>query len=114
MVYNADTDLNLDQTNNFIRSIVTHVKGKMLFDPDTYKNCKDDLTVEANQLTLEQIKVYARTCTELRVKFSEKAQTLARTLDGREDENSLEEIKEPKKLKRGFCRKKDTSQNFQV
>ena len=66
-----------DKTLQAIRKGTTKDLGEIMFDPDSYKGEDDQLTIQDNQLSDDQLLDYARRATSLRRLFIEKSKTMS-------------------------------------
>ena len=76
MIYDSAPDLDFDKNLKQIRKEMRGEPGSIVFDPAAYKQVQTFLTMEANKLPREELQRYAIIASELRAKFTKKANEL--------------------------------------
>ena len=76
MVFDGGKDLHYDKTLKTIRKQTTVFGGEFIFDPDSLKEEAKAYRVETSRLSEEELRDYAKLATKLRVKFTNKAETM--------------------------------------
>ena len=78
MIYDSVPDLDFDKNLKKIRKEMSREPGSIIFDPAVYKKLETFLTMEANKLPKEELERYARIASDLRARFTRKADELLR------------------------------------
>ena len=76
-VFDVDDDLNQDKARKAIRKNATRELGELLFDPNTFNDMIDQLTMARYQLEEEELKEYAKLASTIRLEISQKVSALA-------------------------------------
>ena len=72
-VFDVEQDLKADKSIKQIRKGSVRDLGKMLFDPEDFKDKSDQLTIARHSLNKEKLYDYAQMASRLRNEISEKA-----------------------------------------
>ena len=85
MVYNGTEDLQFDKYQKKQRAEQQHGNGEFVFDPQDLAKKGTSFSIAAHQMETDELEKYAKLATELRVRFTTKADTLAKKLSGSAD-----------------------------
>ena len=106
MVYDGSQDLRWDKTTKAQRVETQHGGGDFVFDPQSFAQEAARFSTATHRVPEAELERYAKLATELRNKFSQKADALLRNLNGNEPaEPDLSAFEMPR-LSRG-CKKAD-------
>ena len=101
MVYDSSNDLRWDKSTKAQRVETQHDGGEFVFDPQSFAQEAATFSTATHRVPEAELERYAKLATELRNKFSQKADALHRKLEGKESvEPALSNFEMPK-LNRG-------------
>ena len=76
-VFDVEQDLKADKTLKQVRTGSVRNLGKMLFDPEDFKDKSDQLTIARHRLNEERLYDYAKMASNIRKEISQKASRLS-------------------------------------
>ena len=91
--FDIEKDLEQDRVLKIVRKGITRENGEVLFDPDLFKGKGNELKINENKLSHDQLYAYAKMATEIRRKFKDRADA-ARSNQGSNADVQGEESKD--------------------
>ena len=71
--FNIEVDVQRDVDIDLVKKNLKLDSISLLFDPDEYKDKKDELTIERQSLSIEELQEFAMLSTRLRAQFISQA-----------------------------------------